>query len=133
MTIETKNAMHLSPAQRKSALVARGAGYRAGIVRSKNVVQANLHADALALGAMRQFATRSSTVVGALLGLNSLRKGNLRALAPLLATGLNMLAKRGAVKPLARGAAVLAAVGAGAFFIIRKKRAARLSRTRRSK
>ncbi len=120
MTVETKNGMHLSPAQRKSALVARGAGYRAGVVRSKEVVRTNLHADALAI------------VIGALLGLNSLRKGNLRALAPLLATGVNMLAKRGAIKPLARGAAVLAAVG-GAFFLLRKRRAARLSHTKRAK
>jgi hypothetical protein len=123
MATDTEYKTQLSPAQRKSTLIAQGALYRSGITASQNAVQANLHVDALARSAVHHFAARSSAVLATLLSLNSLRKGNLRAVLPLLTTGVSLLAKRGAVKPMLRGAAVLAAVGAGAFFLIRKKRA----------
>jgi hypothetical protein len=113
---------HLPIAQRKGALIEQAASYRSGITKSKNVVQANLHVDALARNAVQHFAARSTLVVGTLVGLNNLTKGNWRGALPLLASGVSLLAKRGAVKPLARGAAVLAAVGAGAYFLIKKTR-----------
>jgi hypothetical protein len=120
------DAHHPSTEQRKSALIAQCASYRVGITKSKNVVKTNLHADALAISAVQHFAGRASTIAGALLGLNGLRKGNLSGLVPLLSTAASLLAKRGAIKPMARGAAALAAIGAGAYFLIRrKKRAAR--------
>jgi hypothetical protein len=125
------NANHVSTEQRKRALIAQAASYRAGIAKSKIAVKENLHADALAISAVRHFASRASTVAGALLGLNGLRKGNLSGLLPLLSSGASLLAKRGTIKikPLARGAAVLAAIGAGAYFLLRKRRAARAART----
>jgi hypothetical protein len=114
-----------TPAARKNALIAQGARYRSGITISKNVVQSNLHMDVLAKSAVQHVAARSSAVLGALLSLNSLRKGNLGGLLPLVTTGVSLLSKRGAVKPLLRGGALLAVAGAAAFFMIRKKRAAR--------
>jgi len=111
--------------QRKSTLIAQGASYRTGIARSKVAVKANLHADALAISAVRHIAARTSVVAGALLSLNGLRKGDMRALAPLVGSGVSWLAKRKALKPMARGVVALAAIGAGAYFLIRKRGATR--------
>jgi hypothetical protein len=123
MTTDAEDKHPLSAAQRKETLVAQGVAYRAGITKSKNAVRANLHADALTMSAVQHFAARSSAVLGTLLSLNSLRKGNLQALLPMLSTGVSLLAKRGAIKPLAGGIAVLAAVGVSAFFFLKRKRA----------
>ena len=125
MANHPNNHSHLSPAQHKTALIEQGASYRSGIRRSKKAVQANLHVDVLAKSAVQHFLARSSMAATTLLSLNGLRKGNFKALLPLVASGVSSLARRGAVKPMLRGAAVLAAVGASAFFLLRKKKAGR--------
>jgi hypothetical protein len=124
MANDTNHHSPLSLAQRKTALIEQGANYRTGVKKSKRAVQANLHVDVLAKSAAQHFLARSSMIATSLLSLKSLRKGNFRALLPLLTTGVSALTKRGAVKPMLRGAAVLAALGAGAFFLMRKKKAA---------
>jgi hypothetical protein len=109
--------------QRKKMLIAQGALYRLGISESKLAVRANLQLDTLAKNAISHLIANASGAFGTLFSLKNFRSGNVQALLPVLISSISFLSKRRILlRPALIGAATLAAAGALAFFIARKKK-----------
>lgn len=110
-------------AQRKKMLVAQGAMYRLGLVKSKNELQANLHPDVLAKSALNSFVTTASTALGHGFNLRNLSGANLQTILPVVISVVSLLAKRKAlIKPLLIGAIALAAASGIARLVAKKKK-----------
>lgn len=122
MSNDGHNTRPVTAEQYKKMLIAQGAMYRLAISESKDMVHANLQLDVLAKSAMHHLMTNASGMFGTLLNLKSLRNGNAEALLPLLIGSISYLSKRRIlIKPAIVGITTLAAVGAIAFFLSKKK------------
>jgi hypothetical protein len=113
-------------AQRKKKLVAQGAIYRLGVIESRNAVQANLHADTLAKGAldhlMASVPGAFSNAFGNATGLKNFTLADAKALLPFLISTVSLLSRKKALlKLVIVGAVALTAAGAVAFFVSKKK------------
>lgn len=102
-------------AERKKELIARGAAFRAGIVKSRDGIYTSLRPETIARSAIGQIrATLLAAMTGG--GAAAPSGADLQAMLPLLISGISSLSKmRSLRKPLARGAAIVgAACAAGA-------------------
>ncbi len=112
-------------AEQKTRLLQQCDAYRAGIGRSRKLVQAHLGADEIAKTAIGLVSARAQialTNFSDMFELKSLPGLKLQRLLPLLVSGVSLLAKGSLWRSLLRGAAV-AGVGATAvYFSTRKKK-----------
>ena len=111
---------HLSTAERKQKLLQEGAAFRADMVKSRDIVRANLNSRSLATILLGRMTGIASSVFG---DPGRFRARNLPAMLPLLLTGASWLSKRCTRKPLLIGVAVLAAIGGAAFISSRNNQA----------
>lgn len=115
MRTEQSTSVSLTEAERKKELIARGAAFRAGIVKSRDGIYASLRPETIARSAIGQVrATLLAAVTGR--GDAAPSDADLQAMLPLLISGISSLSKmRSLRKPLLRGAAIVgAACAAGA-------------------
>jgi hypothetical protein len=108
--------------ERKKSILAEGAIYRLGIMDAKQLISANLEANALAKSAMHQIGSAAYAAFrnGALLtGIKP------QSILPLIITGVSALSRRSLLKPLLRGAVVLGTLAAVAVFAVKRKNAHR--------
>lgn len=113
-------------AERKRMLIAQGAAYRLGITDARTAVRTSVSAESIAKSAI------SHVVMGAYTAIKSgaiLKGSNLQFLLPLAISGISKLSRNSLVKPLARGALVVAAVVAMTRFIVKKKKASKAKKT----
>lgn len=111
----------LSPlAQRKKVLLAQGALYRAGVNESRAVVRENLHPGVMAKSAVNHLAATASAAFDNIFRLKNFNAGNLQILLPLLTSGFSLLSRRGLIRPILRGAVVVATMGTASYFLFRK-------------
>jgi phage-related tail fiber protein len=115
--------------ERKKALIVQGAARRNGIAASVDIVRDNLHADKLAKNAVTQVSSAAYSAFENTFGWQQLRNGsftgNLKRFLPLATTLYSIVTRRKLVVPILRGAAVLAGVSAGAYFVWHRKQRAR--------
>lgn len=122
---EAENAMPLSVAKRKERLLREAAMYRAAIQKARVVVGHNLHVDVLARSVVTQAKVRIFSTLG---GLVRLKGRNVQTLLPIALSAISFAARAKLLVPLLRVAVVLGAVGAGAGFIVRRKRRQQMDR-----
>lgn len=88
-----------------------------------------LYADRLAKNAVSQFTSAAYSAFENTFGWQHLRNssltGNLKRFLPLATTVYSIVTRRKLVAPILRGAAVLAGVSAGAYFIWHRKQRTR--------
>jgi hypothetical protein len=111
---------HLSTAERKQQLLQEGAAFRADMVRSRDIVRANLNSRSLATILLGRMTGIASSVFG---DPGRFRARSLPAMLPLLLTGASWLSKRCTRKSLLIGVTVLAAIGGAAFISSRNNKA----------
>lgn len=109
---------YISLAERKRKLLADGASYRSGMMFSRDRIKESLNAESLARLAISHLATSAYSRFENLFSMKGL---NLQTLIPLVTGGISLLSKRSLLKPVVRGATVVGALAAVAYFIARKK------------
>lgn len=113
-------------AERKQRLLAQCKAYRIAIGEARDVVHANLGADALAKTAIGLVSVRAQSAfasVSDMFDLKSLTGEKLRRLLPLVVSGVSLLTKRSVLRPLLRGALVVGSAGTALYFLSKKKKA----------
>lgn len=111
-----KSALTLK--QRKEKLIREGAGYRAAVRGSRDVISHNLHADVLARSAIAQVKSTVYATAGKLLRLKG---ANLQTLVPVVVSTASFLMKIRLSRPMLRTAAIAGTLATGAYFLYRKK------------
>lgn len=114
-----------STAQRKQRLLEQCKAYRHAIGDAKNVVRANLGADAIAKTAIGLVSVRAQSAlanVTDLFDLKSLSGEKLRRLIPLVVSGVSLLTRKSVLRPLLRGALVVGSAGTALYFFSKKKK-----------
>jgi hypothetical protein len=118
-------------AQQKRLLITQGAVYRAEIMGCAHRVRTNLHADVLARNAINHLTANATAAVHNLFDFKNFTSGNLRTALPLLVSGVSLISRKKALlKPVLVGAAALAAIATGVYFLGKKKPWRRLRRTK---
>ncbi|MDB5761075.1 MAG: hypothetical protein JWQ21_70 [Herminiimonas sp.] len=125
MLNDIQRSTRSSAGQRKEMLVTQGAIYRFRLGESRDVVQANLHADVLVGNTIDHVATAASAAFQNIFRLKNFQAAHLQLLLPLLTQGVSLLSKKSLRKPVIRGALMLGVAGAAAFFIYRNRQAVR--------
>lgn len=118
-------------AERKKEVLARCAAYRDGARAAKNAVRANLGPEVLAKTAFSHIAHRAQNSLNRFTGqfnLKNLTAENLQTVVPFIVSGVSLLSRRGALRPILKGSIVLAAAGAAFFFISRSQKRSRKPR-----
>ena len=108
--------------ERKKILVAQGALFRTGIGFSRNVVQANLHAESLAKSAL------SHIVMSAYNALKTgavFKSSNVQMVLPLVLGAVSTLSKKSLLKPVLGGVVALGVVGTIVRFVMQRKKTRR--------
>jgi len=124
--IPTSMQQHETLAQRKERLLLQCRAYRAALGHSKQVVRDKFSPRAIATAAVGVAGVRAQSAVGHfadLLDFKNISAAKLQRVLPLLASGYSLLSRRSLLKPALRGAVVISAVGALAYFFTRKKSA----------
>lgn len=122
-------AHHISSSafeERKQALIAQGAAYRAGVLHSKRCASAGLRPEALARGLVGHIISAAAVALKGGSSATGAPGLDLQTVLPLLASGATALSKTSLPKPVTRGAAILGITGAVAAMLL-KKRAARIA------
>ncbi|MDY7573151.1 hypothetical protein [Actimicrobium sp. CCI2.3] len=118
MNDESPISKVLTPAQRKEKLIREGANFRAGIRSSIELVGNNLQTDTLARSIITQLTGTAYAAVGSLLRVKG---ANLQTLLPIVVSGISFVVKARLLLPLLRTTAVAGVVGAGAYFLLRRR------------
>ncbi|MDQ7968122.1 MAG: hypothetical protein REI95_00625 [Oxalicibacterium faecigallinarum] len=113
-------------AQQKERLILQCRAYRAGLGQSRNVVRSNLGREALAKTALSLVGARAHSALSNVSDLINLSGGlslaKIQRMAPYVLSGITFLSRRSVLKPVLRGAALVAALGAGLYFFSKKKK-----------
>jgi hypothetical protein len=104
---------------RKQLLVTRGAMYRSGILSSREKVIAGLQAESLAKSAIKQICLAALSLWRGGSGLGVM---SVPAFAPILIRGVSSLWRARMLKPLARGAIVVATIASVVTILTKKKK-----------
>jgi hypothetical protein len=112
----------LSFSARKKRLLEEGARYRSGITHSRQVVHANLGAEVLARNAVDHLTTAALGAINNVFSVNGVRSIGLQNMVPLVISGVVALSRRSLLKPVLRGAFVVAALGSVAVLVFRRSK-----------
>ena len=120
MAADLKIDTPLSFAQRKEKLIREGAAYRSAMRRSRQVINDNLQTNVLARSVVGHLTGSAWSAVGNLMKVKS---ANLQTLLPILASGVSFALKARLLRPLLRTTVIAGGVGAGMYFLFRKRKA----------
>lgn len=113
----------LSFSAKKKLLLAEVACYRSGIMYSRQVIHANLGKEVLARNAVDHLTTAALGAINNVFSVNGVRSVGLQNMLPLVISGVVALSRRSLLKPVLRGAFVVAALGSVAVLVFRKSKA----------
>lgn len=123
----TPKTLTLSPADRKKSLIEEGKVYRTKIKQARHDLHGSLSAGMIAQNAVDHVTTAAFGAFNSVFSVEGLKNGGWQKLVPIVLSGVTALSRRrGMLKPVLKGGAVLAGLATVAVLVFRNKKVPKL-------